>query len=106
MELALAGEPQAWPGIEVAQRRPAEPLDALQAGPPGRTQFTLEDLGRLAGGLEQIAIESLESAVDPLGGHDLLDPVDGRGMAFGGQPGPVRPVETLDLSVAVVDGAG
>ena len=92
------------PGIEGGQRGAGHHLHILQAGAVGGLEFLLEEVAGLAGRREEVAVDAEEVAVDPFFLSDRLDPVDGRGVALGGQPGPFLAVHLLDLDVSVVDG--
>jgi hypothetical protein len=60
----------------------------------------------LIGSPEQVAIDAPEVAIDALVPRDGLDPIDGRGVALGGQATAVLAVDLLDLGEAVVDCVG
>ena len=69
-------------------------------------ELLVQQIPRLPGRQEQVAVNAEEVAVDPFFVRDRLDQVDGRGVALGGKPGPVLAVDLLDLDVAVIDGVG
>lgn len=52
---------------------------------------------------EQVAVEAPEVARDALARDDVLDPIDGGGMAFRGQPRAALAVQALDCEKPVVD---
>ncbi len=106
VELPLAREAEATPGIEGRERRTSHHLDVLQSGPMRGLELLVQQLPGLPGRQEQVAVDAEEVAVDPFVVRDRLDPVDGRGVALGGKPGPVLAVDLLDLDVAVIDGVG
>jgi hypothetical protein len=105
MELALAGEPQGAAGVEGGQRGALHHL-RLEAGPPRRVQLAVEDVGRVSGRDEEIAVHALEVAGDLLAGSDGLDAVDGGGVALRGQLRAPLPVQPLQDEEAIVEGAG
>jgi hypothetical protein len=66
-------------------------------------KLVLQQPGVCARRGEQVAVEPLEIARDRLGGGDRLDPVDGGGVALGGQACAFDAVDARDLRVEVVD---
>ena len=100
----LPRESQARPGLVPAQDDPLELLHVLKARADRRLQLPVEQVGRVGGDREEVAVDALEIAVDLLFGDDLLDPVDGRRVALVGQLRPLWAMQLLHLHEPVVDG--
>ena len=91
MELPLAREAEAAPGVE---RRRTGPWARISTSfSPARARPRVPDPAGPADGpgQEQVAVDAEEVAVDPLVLGDRLDSVDGRGVALGGQAAPSSP---------------
>src|SRR6185503_13806092 len=89
MELALAREADAGPGVEGVDGRARHRLHALDARALGRGELVVEHLRVPVGRKEEEAVEPLEVALDRLAPRDALDRVDRPGMALRREPGPV-----------------
>src|SRR4051812_47774422 len=95
MQACLAWDAQARPGVEGGERRTLALLHAAKPGAVRSGELLVEGLDAVARGEEEIALDAREVAVDALLGDVGLDPVDRRGMAFGGKPCAMRAVHAL-----------
>jgi hypothetical protein len=89
MKLPLPWKAKARAQVEVRIRTPLQQLDARHSSSASRIQFGVKDLVGLTGRDEEVSIQPLEPAVDPLLAHDGFDPVDGRRMTAGSQAGAI-----------------
>lgn len=103
VDLRLPPEAQAPPGVELRERRPFGPLHG-DAGTQRRITLALEELGLLAVREEEISVQPLEVALDPLGRDVALDQVDRRSVTLRGEARALRAMQMLELVIAVVDG--
>ena len=92
MKLSLSGKAEAGTGIECQPGNPLDQLDAGHACPAGGLQIIVKDVDRLTGRNEEIAIQSLKTAVDRLDSDDRLDLIDCRCMTARRLPGTIGAV--------------
>jgi hypothetical protein len=68
-----------------------------------RVELAIQLLGIIAGRNEQVPIEAREVTLDRFVTNDSLDPVDGRRVALGRQPGSLMAVELFEVVEAIVE---
>src|SRR5687768_9837163 len=105
VELALAGEAQRRAEVESLQRQAFDRLD-VEPGAASRLQLLAQLFLRIAGWNEQIPVHPREVAVELFEGDDLLDAIDRRAVAVGGQPRALRAVQALQVVKPVIERTG
>jgi hypothetical protein len=83
MKLRLPGKAETRTEVRREIRNPLHDLDAGHPRSARSLELGVEDLVRFAGRDEEVAIQPLESAIDPLLANDRLDPIDSRRMTAG-----------------------
>src|SRR6476661_1630924 len=106
VKLPLVGPAQAFPSFKTYQARAGQPLHVGEAGPVRGGQLVFQLFVRATGGQKQIAVEPGEVAVNFFLQHNLLNPVNSRGVAFTGQACALLPKEVFEGGVPVVEGIG
>jgi hypothetical protein len=104
VELTLIGEAERRAEVVSVVRDALDVLDFGQAGAVRGAEFLAELLGGLARRDEEVAVEALEVAVNLLFVDDLLDEVNGRRVALGGEARAAPAVEAFEFVEAVVEG--
>src|ERR1051326_4494507 len=104
MELRLFGKTQTGAGIERVQWSTSDLGHIVQPGAVRSFQLTVKEFFLVVAAEEEVAIQSLEIAVDLLGRDNFLDLCNGRGVALRCESRSLCAVKALDLGVAVIDG--
>src|SRR5205823_5928935 len=103
-ELSLSGKAKSWAGVEFPDRGAADELDVGQTGAVGGVALIGELVFVLA--VEEIAIDVSEIALNAFGGDDVINVLDGGGMAVSGEPRAVLAEEFFEVVIAVIEGVG
>src|SRR5213082_1840146 len=102
MKLRLSWNSQDTIGIKLPNRNPVDEFDTEQTCAKNRFQFALQICNRPARRQKQIAVHSLEVAVDLLPVDDRFDPIDRRHLALRAQARTLLTQHFFDLVVTVI----
>src|SRR5690349_18525290 len=103
MELCLAGKAECRARLERRDGRALEKLYVRQSGAVSGSELTLEDILILVVAEEEVAVDSLEIAIDVFECGNRFDLVDRGNVTFGGDASAFLSVKLLDFRIPVVE---
>src|SRR5688500_13555613 len=106
MKGGLTGKPQRDSGIPEIQWRPLYQLSVEQPRAVGRFELVLQFLPLAVTTEKEVAVHSLELAVDVFHRRDRFDSLNRRRMAFRGHTRALAAVQLLEVVVTVVERRG
>ena len=102
MKLRLPRETDGWTGVEFFHGRLFRPLH-IQPGSLAGIEFLFQLTLGLVRRIKQISIEALESAIDLLLHHNLLNPINRRTVTFGRQTCPFFSMTFFEIVKSIIE---
>jgi hypothetical protein len=106
IELRLLRIAQAPSGLEGRHRRAIDEVDTHDSGAAGGRGLELQKRQIGGGRGEQVSVDTLEVAFDRFTIDGAFNGIDTGGMAFGGESGALRSVNSLELDITLIEGDG